>query len=374
MSDQTVFRNLGDQLMCVRQAALDDRPHPKLVEVEQRADEQYAIERRASIAPAGGSEMVPSDGGFLVEPTFTRRILERMYATGQIFKRCLGLPITIGSSLKIPQFSETSRATGSRLGGVQVYSQNEAESLQVIQSGVYSQKPTFSLLNLVAKKLTGLLYLTGELSRDTAAFDTWANYAFSQELMFTLENQIINGTGAGQCQGILNANALVTVPKETGQPKASVKGANVINMTSRLWAPSRPNAIWLYNQQNLESLGTLSLVTGSAQVLLWHFSENEDEPDTLCGIPAYPSEYCQVPGTPGDLLLLDLSRYVVATRETRADVSLHVLFLTDQEAFRFVWRVDGAPIDQAALQPLYATQASPPDFFTSPFVALALRS
>jgi hypothetical protein len=278
---------------------------------------------------------------------------------------------------------------------VQVYSQNEAESLEVI-TGTYSQKPTFELSEYTAKKLTGLLFLTEELSRDTDAFNTWATYAFSEELMFTLENQIVNGTGAGQCLGLMNAPALVMVAKQVGQPAGSIVGANVIGMASQLWAASRPRAIWLYNQEALESLGTLSLTTGSAQVLLWHFNgggggrrpvviqdarhpqdrrpvEDESDPDTLCGIPAYPSEYTAAPGTPGDIILADFSRYIIATREIRNEVSIHVLFLTDQDAFRFIWRIDGAPIDQTSIQPLNSL-ASPPNFVSSPFVALAQRS
>ena len=362
MSDARLFTNFAEQLLSVREAALTGRLDPRLRQVE----------RRASIAPAGASEMVPSDGGFLVAPEFSRQILNRVYDTGQILKRCLQMPMTATNTLKIPQFSEKSRATGSRLGGVQVYSQNEAESLEVI-SGTYSQKPTFEQSTFTAKKLTGLVFLTEELSLDTDAFNTWALYAFSQELAFTLENQIINGSGPGQCLGILNSPALVVVPKQTGQPTGSINGDNVIDMRASLWAPSRGKAIWLYNQQNLRSLGTLSLNTGAAQVLLWNFSTDETKPDTLCGIAAYPSEYCQAPGALGDIMLIDCSRYLVAVREMRSEVSIHVLFLTDQDAFRFIWRVDGAPIDQSAIQPLNATQASPPAFFTSPFVALAAR-
>jgi HK97 family phage major capsid protein len=80
------------------------------------------------------------------------------------------------------------------------------------------------------------------------------------------------------------------------------------------------------------------------------------------------SEYCPTPGTPGDIILCDFSRYIVAMREQlRADLSIHVKFLTDEQAFRFVMRVNGTPIDTRPLTPLYGTQA------TSSFVALAQR-
>jgi HK97 family phage major capsid protein len=81
-----------------------------------------------------------------------------------------------------------------------------------------------------------------------------------------------------------------------------------------------------------------------------------------------PVEYCPTLGTVGDIILADLSRYVIAKREDRAAVSVHVQFLADESVFRFVMRVDGQPIDSAPVTPLNGTDT------TSPFLALASRS
>ncbi len=219
-------------------------------------------------------------------------------------------------------------------------------------------------------KLTGLLYLTSELSQDSNAFGTWATYAFSQELLFTLETQIVSGTGAGQCLGIVSAPAAVIVPKETGQAASSVLSGNITQMLQALWGPSEGNAVWLYHSELLPQLSQLSTLVGDggSESRMWQWRTGSDDYNRLCGIPALRSEYCAAPGQQGDLILADFSRYVVAMREmVRADISIHVLFLSDQQAFRFIMRVDGQPLDHTPITPANGTIA------TSPFVVLGPR-
>ena len=68
---------------------------------------------------------------------------------------------------------------------------------------------------------------------------------------------------------------------------------------------------------------------------------------------ALMSEYCAAPGTVGDLILADFSRYVVAMREElRSEVSIHVRFLENEQAFRFIMRVNGQTIDRSPVSPL----------------------
>ena len=352
-SNERPFRNLGEQLKAI--AISDSRPgappDPRLLEVEKRA------------VALGGSEQAPSDGGFLVDAEFSRDIVKRMYLTGQILRRCTQMPMT-GSALKFPQFQEASRAGGSRLGGVQFFYESEAAALVAV-------KPAFQLSEMQAKKITGLINVTDELSQDSDALNSWASYAFAQESTFKLEGAIINGTGAGMPSGVLNSPALVTVAKSAGQssPATTIVNDNITGMRTALWAASRPNAVWLYNGDLLPQLGSLvtSVGTGGSTSSLWHWAEGGEDTDRLAGIPAYPSEYCQASGTIGDLILADFSRYIVGMREQRTDVSIHVNFISSQQVFRFVMRVDGQVIDQAPVTPDHGTTA------TSPMVALASR-
>jgi len=350
------FRHFGEQLQAVRQAALIQTGvrgsiDPRLAELQQRA------------VAAGGSEQVPADGGFLVAPEFSRDLVKRMYNVGDILSRCFQMPLTASNSIKFPQIAETSRVTGSRLGGVQAYAPNEADTIT-------ASKPAFTLTELEAHKIIGLIYLTDELVADSGAMNAWAEYAFALEMAFKLENYIVNGTGSDQPLGILNSGALITVPKEGSQSSATVVSNNIDNMIRRLWAPSKKNAVWLYHQDLLPQFRQLSTVVGAAgsETGLLDFADALDPFDRIAGIPLIPSEYCQVPGTPGDLILADFSRYVVAMRQdVMADVSIHVKFLTDETAFRFVMRVNGQPLDAVPVTPHKGTNT------TSTFVALATR-
>lgn len=356
-----VFKSFGEQLQAVRRAGLSEGIDPRLSEVQRRA------------TPIGASEKVPSDGGFAVEETWATAVFKRLYLTGQILRRCAKLPVTKGNTLNIQTFDERSRVSGSRLGGIQCYTLDESQTIQTITPGTFSQKPTFVRQALTMKKYVVLLDATDELVEDSSALGAWAQYAFTQEASFRIEYDIVNGTGAGQILGILSAPGTITVPKTSGQTTATVNADNVIAMLGQLWAAADPETTaWLYNPQLLETLMqlTVSVGSGGSELRLWSFRSGTDPYDRLCGIPALKSEYCQVPGTPGDLVLADWGRVLFAAKEPRTDVSdqLQVLFDANQSAFRFVWRCDAQLVDVTPVTPAFGSTP------TSTAVCLAQRS
>jgi HK97 family phage major capsid protein len=72
---------------------------------------------------------VPSDGGYLIQKDLLTEIITRMNEFGEIKNRVRTIPIGPNSDgLKIFAVNETSRATGSRWGGVQVYWGAEADT------------------------------------------------------------------------------------------------------------------------------------------------------------------------------------------------------------------------------------------------------
>ena len=81
-----------------------------------------------------------------------------------------------------------------------------------------------------------------------------------------------------------------------------------------------------------------------------------------------PLEHADTVGTVGDIVLADLSQYLMIDKENiESAVSIHVRFIYDESTFRFVYRVDGAPWWNSALTPFKGTNTQ------SPFVALATR-
>lgn len=353
----------GEQLMAIKSQAIN----PAMA--DQRLHE---INRRG--APAGASEQVPSDGGFLVYPDFSNEIEKIAHNTGLVYQRGHKLPLsTATNAIKIPGIDEQSRADGSRWGGIRMYWQNEADAL-------VGSKPKFRLINLELKKLTGLFYATDEIIADTGLLGATVTEGFGEELGFKMDDAAINGDGLGKPQGILQANALVTIAKEVAQPARTVVFENVKKMYYRLHARSRKNAVWFVNQDVEQQL--LSLVqtvgTGGSSVVMGVApagpgiyqppGTNGNEYAMLFGRPVIPIEQCQTLGTLGDIILADMSQWIwIDKGAMQQAVSMHVQFLTDQMTFRWIYRVDGQSQWHTALTPFAGTNTQ------SPFIALATR-
>ena len=351
--DPETFATFGDQLQAIAHA-----------DMNKGGDRDR---RLIWGAPTGAGEAVPSDGGFLVQQDFAVDLLKRMNEMGDVISRVRSIPISPTSNgLKMPAIDESSRVDGSRWGGVLAYWANEADT-------VTAKKPKFREIDMRLHKLFGLGYTTDELLADTTALESILTQAFTEELTFKTENAIINGTGAGQPLGVMNSGAVVTIAKESGQSADTVVAANIVNMFARLPRRSARNAVWLINQDIWPQLWQMTLGTGAAVVLLYAppgvSGPNINAPfGTLLGRPVLPVEYCATLGDLGDILLTDLSQYLMIDKGgvTQAS-SMHVRFINDEMTFRFIYRVDGQPAWKTAVTPFKGSNS------LSPFITLAAR-
>ena len=347
------FANFGEYALAVKSACHHGaRPDERLVNL-------------ATKSPSGMSVQAGSDGGFLVPPEFSSRILQRVYDENSLLGRTDRYVVS-GNSLTFPRSNETSRADGSRHGGVQGYWLNEGEQ-------VTASKPGFGRLTMNLHKIAVLVYVTDELLSDSAgvALEQYLTRVGSDEINFLVGDAVLNGTGAGRPLGILNSDCRVTVTKESGQAAATVQTENVVNMWSRMYAPCRRRAVWLYNQDVEPQLLTMTVGSGAGtQVTYLPPGGLSDRPyATLMGRPMIPVEWCPTLGTEGDLILADLSQYVTISRgmvETAA--SMHLRFDYDEMAFRLIFRLDGQPWWASALTPYQGSNAQ------SCFVTLQTRS
>jgi HK97 family phage major capsid protein len=90
---------------------------------------------------------------------------------------------------------------------------------------------------------------------------------------------------------------------------------------------------------------------------------------TLMGRPVIPVEQCSTLGTVGDIVLADMSQYLLIDKGgIQSAVSMHVQFANDETVLRFVYRVDGQSLWSDDLTPYQGTNT------VSPFVALASRT
>ncbi|NIM99580.1 MAG: phage major capsid protein [candidate division Zixibacteria bacterium] len=338
---------LGDFLVDVRMAGTPGQQPP-----------QRLYEARAT----GLSEGVGSEGGFLVQEDFTNQLIKSIFETGVLAEFCMKLGITGPSnSIKINCFNETSRATGSRLGGVQGYWLAEAAQKT-------ASKPDFRQLVLELKKMIGLCYVTDELLQDVAALERIVRQGFADEFGFMLDDSIVNGTGSGRPLGILNSPCLVTVNKETGQAAATIQVENLLKMWARCTNPEK--AHWLVNRDIIPQLYSMGITvgTGGSPIFMPAGGISGQPFNTILGRPVIAIEQAQTLGTAGDIILADLSAYILADKGgVQVASSIHVRFVYDESCFRFVYRVDGQPLYASAITP-YKGAAT-----LSPFVVLESR-
>lgn len=307
---------------------------------------------------SGSNTGMPTDGGFLIQPEFSTELLNDVFAGNEILSKVRRIPMSNNANtLKINGVNETSRANGSRWGGVQVFWEKEAEEIA-------ATKPSFKQLTFELKKLTGLCYATDELLEDAPALATVIQQAFSDEFDFILTDKILYGTGAGEPLGIMNSNALVAVDKEENQTEMLCP-ENLLKMLTACY-DKNGRAEWYISGELLPYLLTLKI--GNTPIYLPDNSIANAPQGTLLGKPVNFIEQLEGAGEKGDIILADMSQYVLVDKgNVKQDQSIHVRFVYDETAFRFIYRVDGQPAWSSAITPYRGS------IKRSPFVTLEAR-
>lgn len=340
---------LGEFLQAVYKARVGLGTDPRLMEA----------------AAQGAGESFGADGGYLLMEQVSNEIMMRAN-TGDLLSRVRRTSMmSQANSVTINVIDETSRATGSRVGGVQAYWVDEGTAPP-------TSRPKFAQVTIRPHKIAALGYASDELLSDVGLLNDLMFSAFVEEIRFMVENAIYRGTGAGSPLGLLNANALVTVAAEDGQGvDEPLVYENIVKMFARCYAPARRGAVWLINQDIEPALYTMNMVigTGGVPVFLPPNGAADAPFGTLLGRPIIPIEYASTRGTVGDIMLANLGEYWLTDKGAPQQASsIHVAFTTDETAFRVTYRVDGQPFWRSALTPFQGSDTQ------SPYVVLATRS
>ena len=300
-------------------------------------------------------------GGFLVPEEFRTSLLSLALEQAVVRPRAFVMPMG-SNKVTIPAIRDTSHASNV-FGGVSAYWTPESGSLT-------ASEPTFAQVALEAKKLTGYTTSSNELLADSAiALETLLSRLFGEAIAYFEDDAFIAGVGGGQPQGILSADALISVAKETGQAATSIVAENIDKMWSRLLTSSQNRAIWIAHPDTFPQLASLSRTVGTGGSAVWIQNMTGGPPTSIFGRPLIFSEKCETLGTVGDIYLVDLSYYLIGDRQqVTMAASPHVRFTNDEMVWRFVERLDGRPWVDSALTPRNGSNT------VSPFVALATRS
>jgi HK97 family phage major capsid protein len=324
---------------------------------------------RLYAAISGASTSVPADGGHLVRTDWSTMLLDKAQEASVLAPRCTSIEVGEGADgVELPYVDETSRATGSRWGGVRVYRAAEADS-------VTATKPKVGRKEIRLEDLKALFYATDRSLRDATALESLASKAFASEFAFKIDDEIVRGTGVGEVQGIIAAASLsgaptVSVAKETGQAADTFLQANVSKMWARLHPRHKGNAVWLVNHELGPQLDVLSIPAGTAALEPRFVSYGPDGVLRIKGKPVIEVEQCSAIGDQGDVILADLSQMLLVKKGgIQAASSMHVRFIFDEMTFRWTYRINGMPAWRSAVTPYKGTSGAT----LSPFVTLDAR-
>lgn len=306
----------------------------------------------------------PESAGVLVPIEYSTDIIKLAIEKGKIFPLCRMTKMTAAEQ-KIPTALSLDESSGNLYGGITF--------LWVDEKGDKTEKD-FKLqrINLRANTAAALCRASNQLLEDSSPkCEAVLRSLFSDAFKNFMDNEIVNGAGAGRGLGILAAPCLYSVAKEAGQAATTINFRNVTKMMMRMFPDGKDNCVWLINDECLDQIWNLNQVvgTGGGNVMIASGTAQDikPRPTTLLSRPIIWNSHGSTLGQKGDIILADLRQMLIGIRKYLSiDVSIHVHFKTNQSLFRIESRLDFQPIWPS-------TMKTRTNFEVAPFVTLAKR-
>lgn len=345
------WHNFGDFTAAVRNAAVGRAVDTRL--------------ENASLTTYG-NEGVGADGGFAVPPEFRATILQKVTGEDSLLGRCDPLE-TSGFSITVPKDETTPWGSA----GIQGYWDGEAVAMT-------QKKAALENTTIRLHKLTCLVPVTDELLEDAPAMGSYVQRKAADVIDFKVTDAIVNGTGAGQPLGILNAPCTVSQAAESSQVAGTIHGKNLVKMWARMPARWRTSGVWLVHPDAEPELMQAGLqvgpaaagtATGGTLIYMPPGGISGAPYASLFGRPVIPIQSCPAVGTAGDIIFAAMNQYAALQKPggLRSDSSIHLWFDQGVTAFRFTFRLGGQPWWSSAIS------AKSGSTTYGPFVTLAAR-
>lgn len=307
----------------------------------------------AAVSRAMNTTSTGSNGGFILSVELARQIWDKAREVDGPLSRCLFLTTT-KNEFNLPAFDESSRATGSRWGGIRAH----WEGSDYANLTPYLSDPATAIVPFNPERCIVYSQMSNDLLDDAELAESALSYAAHYDIRFSLVDAMINGLGIKRPLGVIKAPATVTVTRAVS---ADIAVADVNSMWSKLYGPCRRNAIWLTNDDTLLKLDATATTAGWLSNIYLPQGMYGNPYPLLKGRPVIACEQCPALGQPGDLILGDWSQYGLCARSVDGapDIGMSYLplasviearssdekfFDTDQTAFLWKLRVDGKPM------------------------------
>jgi HK97 family phage major capsid protein len=305
-------------------------------------------------------EAVNADGGFTVPVEFAAIVVEFAIATSPILSQVWRVPMS-SNEIRFPKLSQGEN--GNYFGGVYM----TCDGLPAVSEGTIGTgtKTKWEQNIFRAKKIAGHTAITEELQQDSII--NILNYTaalYIRAFQYKLEAMIISGNGTNEFLGIITdpivrANAVKrkAAGKVSGDDFISLEGAvdEAFGDDKLSWLTRRATVAKV-RVERVNPDGT------GAYLVRESWAERNDTPiltKSILGHPYHVTRNVPVLGTIGDVVIGDMSMYMLATRmDMRIDISDAPYWLENETALRMIARMDGMPGTPYAFKILAAAKAS----------------
>jgi HK97 family phage major capsid protein len=283
----------------------------------------------------GGDEGTAADGGIAVPVMYASNIFSMYGSVPDFTAGTFQVPMTTNAA-KIPIVKNYNRANTTVTAGV--VSLNTAESANVTQS-----KLQWEQLSLTLGKLGVMVPVSNELLEDN---NVSLGAVVGSQAAYQIQKQINGGilkgsSAASNFTGIIGNAATKIVGRSTN---GAINFIDVLNMSGSFAHDDADfnNACWYTSPTVLSQLGNMT--SGNYNIYFPPGGAQDGTVGSLFGRPIKFTGWCPALGGTGDLILADMSKYVIGYKGgVNAMSSPHVFFLTDEMAYRFTLRNTGKP-------------------------------
>lgn len=279
-------------------------------------------------------------GGFAVPTQFRATLMEVSPQEARIRPRAMTIPAgdPPDSAVTMPALDQTGSTPGNVYGGVEV---------DWIAEG--ATKPdtdaTLREIKLEPHEVAGKITVTDKLLRNWPAASAVLERLLRGAVISAEDFAFLTGSGIAKPLGLVDAGAAHVVNRQTA---SEIHRDDINEMTARiLMRGGRP--VWLASQSVLPQLQNLRNEIGSPAegdgALVWDPDKRDlDNNQTLGGYPILWNERSPTLGTKGDLVLADLSYYLIKDGSGPfVAASEHVKFDENKTRIKIFWNVDGQP-------------------------------
>lgn len=351
------FKSVAEQMFAMKGLA-NGRIDPRMKRI-QKLSQDWMDGNDEKKALLGSNETIPSQGEFLLEPTISAEFLKPIHDDGPLSRLARRMPVGPNSTFGwINGVDETSRATGSRWGGVRGYWVGEGDSMTASQ-------PKFKRINWELHELTVLQYATDNMLRDSVLMDSVIRQSSLEELNFKVNDAFFRGSGSGMPKGfgVASNSALISATRTNA---TNIDHDDILRMKMRMSPKAYSRMVWLANPDVMGELDSLTFTSGSTGILSPYVRYDNNGVMNIAGRPVVFNEFSPTLGSLGDLLLWDPQDYLYwEGAGVEGASSIHVQFLTNQTVFRFIYRCDGMPASSSAITPAQGSST------TSAYIGLA---